>query len=115
MRHFTQFDEKDFAKKLRDWVRHGYEELGDTGGCGLGRTTASVLSHRDFLKNPHKVETIGLIIDISYTESSQDRNRRFYFMDFAQIGFPSTGKVNRVGWDEPQTDPSTIAVLRDQT
>jgi hypothetical protein len=36
-------------------------------------------------------------------------------MDFAQIGFPSTGKVNRVGWDEPQTDPSTIAVLRDQT
>ncbi|CAB3981296.1 Hypothetical predicted protein [Paramuricea clavata] len=49
-----KFDEKDFAKKLRHWVRHGYEELGDTGGCGLGRTTASVLSHRDFLKNPHK-------------------------------------------------------------
>ncbi|CAB3981295.1 Hypothetical predicted protein [Paramuricea clavata] len=49
-----KFVEKDFAKKLRHWVRHGYEELGDTRGCGLGRTTASVLSHRDFLENPHK-------------------------------------------------------------
>ena len=56
-----QFDEKDFAKKLRHWVYHGYEELGDTGGCGLGRTTASVLSHRDFLSNPHKVPAVVLI------------------------------------------------------
>ncbi|XP_028414475.1 ADP-ribose glycohydrolase ARH3-like [Dendronephthya gigantea] len=49
-----KFDEKDFANKLKYWVRHGYPELGDTGGCGLGRTTASVLSHRDFLKDPHR-------------------------------------------------------------
>ena len=49
-----KFDEKDFARKLKHWVRHGYSELGDTGGCGLGRTTASVLSHTHFLHDPHK-------------------------------------------------------------
>ena len=36
-------------------MHHGYEELGDSGGCGLGRTTASVLSHRRYLEDPHKV------------------------------------------------------------
>lgn len=54
--YFLKFDVKDFAKKLKHWVYHGYEELGDTGGCGLGRTTASVLSHRNFLYDPHKVK-----------------------------------------------------------
>jgi hypothetical protein len=39
-------------------VHHGYEELGDSGGCGLGRTTASVLSHRRYLEDPHKVQII---------------------------------------------------------
>ena len=53
-----QFVERDFAEKLKHWVYHGYEELGDTGGCGLGRTTASVLSHRQFLSDPHKVLVI---------------------------------------------------------
>jgi hypothetical protein len=27
----------------------------------------------------------------------------------------SAGNVDRVGWDYPLTDPSTVAVLRDQT
>jgi hypothetical protein len=31
------------------------------------------------------------------------------------LRFSPTGNVDRVGWDEPHTDPSTVAVLRDQT
>jgi hypothetical protein len=31
------------------------------------------------------------------------------------LRFLFTGNVRSVGWDKPQTDPSTIAVLRDQT
>lgn len=49
-----KFKKKDFARRLLFWADNGYPELGDTGGCGLGRTTCSVLSHDDFLKNPHK-------------------------------------------------------------
>ncbi len=45
----------DFAKKMRNWSRKGYPELGDLGGMGIGRTTSFVLHHPDFLTDPHKV------------------------------------------------------------
>ncbi|XP_046841598.1 ADP-ribosylarginine hydrolase Tri1-like [Xenia sp. Carnegie-2017] len=51
------FNVKDFAKKLHNWVYYGYKELGDNGGNGLGSTTASVLHHPLFLKHPHKAAT----------------------------------------------------------
>ncbi|XP_078343352.1 ADP-ribosyl-[dinitrogen reductase] glycohydrolase-like [Oculina patagonica] len=44
----------DFAKKMRNWSRKGYPELGDLGGMGIGRTTSFVLHHPDFLTDPHK-------------------------------------------------------------
>jgi ADP-ribosylglycohydrolase len=44
--------EQRFAKKLHTWVYHGFAELGDKGGAGLGSTTARVVSHEAFLKDP---------------------------------------------------------------
>ena len=45
----------DFAKKMRNWSRKGFEELGDMGGMGIGRTTYSVLHHPNFVTDPHRV------------------------------------------------------------
>jgi len=43
-----------FAYKLLEWIKHGYPELGDTAGMGLGALTSAVSKHPDFLTNPHK-------------------------------------------------------------
>eukprot|EP01119_Soliformovum_irregulare_P019952 TRINITY_DN6407_c0_g1_i1.p1 TRINITY_DN6407_c0_g1~~TRINITY_DN6407_c0_g1_i1.p1 ORF type:complete len:513 (-),score=158.03 TRINITY_DN6407_c0_g1_i1:26-1564(-) len=37
-----------FAEKLKRWVYHGFPELGDKSGMGLGMTVGKVVSHRDF-------------------------------------------------------------------
>jgi hypothetical protein len=37
-------DEKVFAKKLTNWIRYGYRELGDHGGMGLGANVSQVIS-----------------------------------------------------------------------
>ncbi|XP_074660098.1 ADP-ribosyl-[dinitrogen reductase] glycohydrolase-like [Tubulanus polymorphus] len=43
----------DYSKKLKDWQQHGFEELGDKGGMGIGTTTVQVLTHEKFLEDPH--------------------------------------------------------------
>lgn len=50
-----QMEPVDFAKKMRNWSRKGFAELGDMGGMGIGRTTYKVLHHPNFLTNPHQV------------------------------------------------------------
>ena len=37
---------KEFAERLMTWHRRGFPELGDTGGCGMGRR--------------HRPETLGV-------------------------------------------------------
>jgi hypothetical protein len=37
-------DEKMFAEKLTNWIRHGYPDLGDWGGLGLGANVSQVTS-----------------------------------------------------------------------
>eukprot|EP00455_Lapot_gusevi_P057464 TRINITY_DN9803_c0_g1_i2.p1 TRINITY_DN9803_c0_g1~~TRINITY_DN9803_c0_g1_i2.p1 ORF type:complete len:391 (-),score=44.94 TRINITY_DN9803_c0_g1_i2:29-1201(-) len=44
---------EDFALRLRDWMMRGFPELGDTGGLGIGMTVYNVMTHPDFLDNPH--------------------------------------------------------------
>eukprot|EP00434_Breviolum_minutum_P033868 symbB.v1.2.029963.t1/scaffold3327.1/size60211/2 len=44
---------KEFAERLMTWHRTGFPELGDTGGCGMGRSTARVLDDPSFLEDPH--------------------------------------------------------------
>ncbi|VDI46414.1 Hypothetical predicted protein [Mytilus galloprovincialis] len=44
----------DFATKLSEWIKHGYKELGDHAGLGLGTTTAKVTSNYEYLKDPHE-------------------------------------------------------------
>jgi len=46
-------DRVDFAKRLYHWMQHGYEELGDIGGMGIGMTVHRTLCHNLFLKDPH--------------------------------------------------------------
>jgi len=41
-----------FAQHLRDWVEHGFSELGQTQGEGCRGTTFSVVMDDDFLTNP---------------------------------------------------------------
>ena len=35
-------DEKVFARKLKDWIHHGFPVLGDQGGMGLGANVSQV-------------------------------------------------------------------------
>eukprot|EP00117_Sycon_ciliatum_P018021 scpid43169/ scgid16793/ Uncharacterized protein MJ1187 len=44
----------DFAMRLLSWKQHGFSELGDIGGMGIGLTTVRVLSSSNFLENPHQ-------------------------------------------------------------
>jgi ADP-ribosylglycohydrolase len=37
-------DEKVFAKKLKKWIEHGYPELNDFAGMGLGANVQKVIS-----------------------------------------------------------------------
>lgn len=50
-----QVNVQDFAEKLRNWMLHGIQELGDTGGMGIGATTQTVLKHPVFTEDPRKV------------------------------------------------------------
>lgn len=52
--HNLNVDPLDFAKRLHHWMKHGFEELGDLGGSGIGFTVRRVLTHKEFLENPHK-------------------------------------------------------------
>lgn len=49
-----KFNAKKFAQKLLTWRDKGFEELGDIGGCGIGRLTSRCLSHKSFLTNPYQ-------------------------------------------------------------
>lgn len=42
-----------FAHDIDDWSKHGLSEMGDLGGSGCGRQTATVLSQKKFFENPH--------------------------------------------------------------
>jgi len=44
----------DFAERLKYWVHHGFPEIGDLAGCGLGQTVGRVVNSKDFLENPHE-------------------------------------------------------------
>lgn len=47
-----QFDPKDIARRLKDWVDTGFEELGDTRGDGIGGSMNMVIAHNMFLEDP---------------------------------------------------------------
>jgi ADP-ribosylglycohydrolase len=55
-RHSTDpsvLDGRLFAAKLKNWVKNGFRELGDPCGMGLGALTHQVVTHPNFLKDPH--------------------------------------------------------------
>lgn len=41
-----------FAQKIYNWRHHGFSELGDLCGAGMGQLTAAVTAHPKFLENP---------------------------------------------------------------
>ncbi|KAL8559171.1 hypothetical protein ACOMHN_048418 [Nucella lapillus] len=43
----------DFAQKMKNWMAHGFAELGDTCGFGIGKLTYTVFQHYKFLRDPH--------------------------------------------------------------
>lgn len=47
-------DLKFFAKRLKEWRTHGFPELGDTCGFGIGGNTMMVTNHPDFDSDPLK-------------------------------------------------------------
>ncbi len=51
----TETDAKFFAKRLFEWRYHGFPELGDSSGFGLGGCTCLVTGHPNFQVNPHEV------------------------------------------------------------
>ena len=44
-----------FAKKIQDWGRSGFPELGDESGVGMGGSTSGVIFNKNFLKEPFRV------------------------------------------------------------
>jgi len=44
----------DFAARLKYWTSHGWPELGDLTGLGIGQTVTSVVRCRDFCEDPHQ-------------------------------------------------------------
>ncbi len=48
------YDPCIFAKKIHYWRWHGFPELGDECGMGVGQLTAKVISDENFLTNPIK-------------------------------------------------------------
>eukprot|EP01122_Echinamoeba_exundans_P011464 TRINITY_DN455_c0_g1_i1.p1 TRINITY_DN455_c0_g1~~TRINITY_DN455_c0_g1_i1.p1 ORF type:complete len:729 (-),score=90.84 TRINITY_DN455_c0_g1_i1:60-2246(-) len=44
-----------FAERLLHWSQHGFADLGDSVGQGIGSTTLSILSHPNFTADPYKV------------------------------------------------------------
>ncbi|KJE94191.1 ADP-ribosylglycohydrolase [Capsaspora owczarzaki ATCC 30864] len=46
---------QDIAEGLLHWVEHGFPEVGDVRGLGLGNTVGEVVEHPDFTKDPHGV------------------------------------------------------------
>ncbi|XP_052082880.1 ADP-ribosylarginine hydrolase Tri1-like [Mytilus californianus] len=47
-------DLSDFTVKLTNWVKHGYKELNDWCGLGIGTLTAKVTAYPDYLKDPEE-------------------------------------------------------------
>ena len=50
-----QVDYADFGHRLTKWRQHGFPDLEDDGGYGVGTTTMNVLIHPTFGTNPHGV------------------------------------------------------------
>lgn len=46
-------DAPDYGNKVLHWARHGFKELGDFAGMGLGATTHHVLKHPSYKTDPH--------------------------------------------------------------
>jgi hypothetical protein len=46
---------KDFGAKLKYWAQHGFRELNDMSGSGIGRTTWEVIYHKSFDNDPQQV------------------------------------------------------------
>ncbi|CAF3746078.1 unnamed protein product [Rotaria sp. Silwood1] len=51
-------DEKIFAMKLKRWIEHGFVELGDFAGMGLGANVQQVVYSNGYLSDPLKVSEI---------------------------------------------------------
>jgi ADP-ribosylglycohydrolase len=51
---YEGFSPRGFAKKIYNWCKHGFSELGDVAGMGLGQLTARVISRSNFLVDPIK-------------------------------------------------------------
>mmetsp|Transcript_70036 Transcript_70036/g.105872 ORF Transcript_70036/g.105872 Transcript_70036/m.105872 type:complete len:495 (+) Transcript_70036:20-1504(+) len=47
-----RYDGAIFAEKISSWKNHGFPGLGDESGAGLGRTTLTVLNHKEFRTRP---------------------------------------------------------------
>ncbi|OMJ66732.1 hypothetical protein SteCoe_36325 [Stentor coeruleus] len=52
------FNPTTFAKKLIYWKNHGFPELGDSMGLGIGQTVFSVLNCRNFINNPFEAASL---------------------------------------------------------
>ncbi|KAM9976322.1 hypothetical protein ACTFIR_010163 [Dictyostelium discoideum] len=50
--YYNRINCLEFAKLLNNWVEHGFSELSDQCGMGLGQTVGSVVFNDHFLKNP---------------------------------------------------------------
>ncbi|XP_078677172.1 ADP-ribosyl-[dinitrogen reductase] glycohydrolase-like [Branchiostoma floridae x Branchiostoma belcheri] len=53
-RKVTIETQQDFALRMRQWMHHGFPELGDWGGCGIGGTTLQVLTLDMFTTDPEQ-------------------------------------------------------------
>jgi len=88
--HGGKVHETDFAERLKYWTRHGFPELGDLAGLGIGATVNAVVSSKTFSKFPHQCA-----VDV-WNQSGQKLAANGAVMRTSILGVPQFHDLNKV-------------------
>ncbi|XP_011410575.2 PREDICTED: uncharacterized protein LOC105316948 [Amphimedon queenslandica] len=107
-------DEKDFARRLRDWMLKGFPELGDPGGFGIGMTVSKVLHHPLILTDPHAAardvwESSGRYLAANGAVMRTSILGVLHFNDLERV-VSNTCAISRVTHADPRCTASCVAM-----
>ena len=73
-------DANTFACKLKHWTLNGFQELGDHAGCGIGKTTRSVVYRSTYEADPFAVSLMALIVHVHHHSNVGLKEKTIRFM-----------------------------------
>jgi len=112
--HGGAVDEIDFAKRLYYWVNHGFAELGDVSGMGLGMTVSRVVRDPNFTNNPHKI-ALSVWEDSGKFLAANGATMRTSILGIPEFHIidkvvENTVKISKVTHADPRCLASSVAV-----